>query len=185
MTYLSNVPVLFLGGKIPACWGLRDERKAVVGSPGKVPGIWCGWSWSGLWMKVFETGYKIVGGESESESRSVVSDDLRPHGLYSPWDSLGHKTGVGSLSLLQGIFPAQGSNPSLLHCRWIRCQLSHKGSPGGWRVGWKCRQPMQGLANCFSEGPGRTHCQFQGPCGLCCNASLLLSCMQNQQQISK
>ena len=54
MTYLSDVPVLFLGGKIPACWGLRDEGKAVVGPPGKAPGIWCGWSWSGLWMKVFE-----------------------------------------------------------------------------------------------------------------------------------
>ena len=36
---------------------------------------------------------------------------------------------VGSLSLLQGIFPTQGSNPALLHCRWILYQLSHKGSP--------------------------------------------------------
>ena len=38
---------------------------------------------------------------------------------YSPWNSLGQNTGVGSLSLLQGIFPTQGSNPGLLHCRWI------------------------------------------------------------------
>ena len=38
-------------------------------------------------------------------------------------------TGVGSLSLLQGIFPNQGSNPGLLHCRWILYQLRHKGSP--------------------------------------------------------
>ena len=38
-------------------------------------------------------------------------------------------TGVGSLSLLQGIFPTQGSNPGLPHCRWILYQLSHKGSP--------------------------------------------------------
>ena len=37
-------------------------------------------------------------------------------------------TGVGSLSLLQGIFPTQGSNPGLPHCRWIIYQLSHKGS---------------------------------------------------------
>ena len=35
-------------------------------------------------------------------------------------------TGVGSLSLLQGIFPPQGSNPGLLHCRWILYQLNHK-----------------------------------------------------------
>ena len=40
-------------------------------------------------------------------------------GLYSPWNSPGQNTGVGSLSLLQGIFPTQGSNPGLPHCRWI------------------------------------------------------------------
>ena len=67
--------------------------------------------------------------ESESESRSVVSDSLRPYGLYSPWNSPGQNTGVGSLSLLQGIFPTQGLNPGLPHCRWILYQLSHKGSP--------------------------------------------------------
>ena len=49
-----------------------------------------------------------------SESRSVVSDSLRPHRLYSPWNSLGQNTGVGSLSLLQRIFPTQESNPGLL-----------------------------------------------------------------------
>ena len=42
---------------------------------------------------------------NESESRSVVSDSFPPHGLYSPWNSPGQNTGVGSLSLLQGIFP--------------------------------------------------------------------------------
>ena len=63
------------------------------------------------------------------ESRSVVSDSLHPHGLYSPWNSPGQNTGVGSLSLLQGIFPTQGSNPGLPHCRQILYQLSHKGSP--------------------------------------------------------
>ena len=40
---------------------------------------------------------------SESESHSVVSDSLQHHGLYSPWNSPGQNTGVGSLSLLQGI----------------------------------------------------------------------------------
>ena len=63
----------------------------------------------------------------ESESHSVVSDCLQLHGLYSPWHSPGQNTGVGSLSLLQGIFPAQGSNPGLLHCRRILYQLSHQG----------------------------------------------------------
>ena len=39
--------------------------------------------------------------------------------LYSPWNSSGQNTGVGSRSLLQGLFPTQGSNPGLPHCRWI------------------------------------------------------------------
>ena len=61
-------------------------------------------------------------------SCSVMSDSLRPHGLYSPWNSPGQNTVVGSLSLLQGIFPTQGLNPGLLHCRQILYQLSHRGS---------------------------------------------------------
>ena len=60
---------------------------------------------------------------------SVLSDSLQPHGLYSPWKCPGQNTGVGSLSLVQGIFSIQGSNPGLLHCRWILYQLGHKGSP--------------------------------------------------------
>ena len=64
-----------------------------------------------------------------SESQSLVSDSLRPHGPYSPWNSPGQNTRVGSLSLLQGIFPTQGSNSGLSHCRWIPYQLRHKGSP--------------------------------------------------------
>ena len=65
----------------------------------------------------------------ESESLSVVSDSSRPHGLYSPWNSPGQNTGVGRLSLLQGIFPTQGFNPGLPNWRPILYQLSHKGSP--------------------------------------------------------
>ena len=59
----------------------------------------------------------------------VVSDSLWPHGLYSPWNSPGQNTRVGSLPLLQGIFPTQGLNSSLLHCRRSLYQLSYKGSP--------------------------------------------------------
>ena len=66
---------------------------------------------------------------NQSESRSVVSDSLWPHGLYSPWNSPGQNTGVGSLSLLQGIFPTQGSNSGFPHHRQIIYQLSHQGSP--------------------------------------------------------
>ena len=56
---------------------------------------------------------------SESESHSVMSDSLQPHGLYSPWNSPGQNTGVGSCSLLKGIFPTEGPNPGLPHCRQI------------------------------------------------------------------
>ena len=48
--------------------------------------------------------------------------------MDSPWNSLGQNTEVGSLSLLQGIFPIQGLNPGLPHCRRIFYHLSHQGS---------------------------------------------------------
>ena len=64
---------------------------------------------------------------SESESHLVVSNSLRLHGLYSSWNSLSQNTGMGSLSLLQGIFPTQESNPDLQHCRPILYLLSHQG----------------------------------------------------------
>ena len=68
-------------------------------------------------------------GQSVSERHSDVLDSLRPHGLYSPWNSLGHNTGMGSLSHLQGIFTTQESNWGLLHCWLILYQLSYQGSP--------------------------------------------------------
>ena len=65
----------------------------------------------------------------QSESLSVLSNSLQPHELYSPLNSPGQNTGVGSLSLLQGIFRTQGLSPGLPHCRQILYQLSYKGSP--------------------------------------------------------
>ena len=58
-----------------------------------------------------------------------MSSSLNPSGLYSPWNSPGQITGVGSHSLLCGIFPTQGANPGLPHCRQILYQLSYQGSP--------------------------------------------------------
>ena len=58
-------------------------------------------------LHIVEMGGKV---KSESESCSVMSDSLRPHGLYSPWNSPGRNTVVASLSLLQGLSLA----PSLL-----------------------------------------------------------------------
>ena len=74
-----------------------------------------------------------------------LPDSLGPHGLYNPWYSPGQNTGVGNLSLLQGIFPTQGLNPGLLHCRQILYRLSHKGSP---RI-------LELVAYSFSRGSSR------------------------------
>ena len=65
----------------------------------------------------------------KTESCSVVSESLQPHGLYSLWNSPGQNTGLGSLSLVEGIFPTQGLNPGLPHLRQILYQLSHQESP--------------------------------------------------------
>ena len=63
-----------------------------------------------------------------------MSDSLRPlrlqpTRLLCPWDFPGNSTGVDCHFLLQGIFPTQGSNPGLPHCRQTLYRLSHQGSP--------------------------------------------------------
>ena len=63
---------------------------------------------------------------------AVMCNSLRPHGLCSPWNSPGQNTGVGSLSLLQEIFPTQGSNPGLPQSRWFLYQLSHREAQEYW-----------------------------------------------------
>ena len=70
----------------------------------------------------------------------------------SPWKSPGQNTGVGSVSLLQGIFPTQGLNPGLPHCRRILYQLSHKASP----VHSKCATPESSQSHPFSLVHGKT-----------------------------
>ena len=89
-------------------------------------------------------------------SRSVVSDSLWPHGLYNPWNSPDQNTRVGSLSLLQGIFPTQGSNPGLPHCRQILYQLRHKES----------ERILQWVAYPFSSGSS----QLRNQTGVSCIA---------------
>ena len=76
--------------------------------------------------------FKFEKVNSESESRSVMSNSLHPLVLYSLWNSPGQNTGVGCLSLLQGIFPTQGSSPGVPHCRHILYQLSHREAQEYW-----------------------------------------------------
>ena len=82
-----------------------------------------------FFVKVLPQYYSLATNLKWSEGQSVMSNSLRPHGLYSPWNYLGQKTGVGSCSVLQGIFQTQGSNPGLPHYRHILYHLSHQRSP--------------------------------------------------------
>ena len=60
------------------------------------------------------------------------SPTLQLHGLCSLWKSPGQNTSVTSLSLLQGIFPTQGSNSGLAHCKQILYQLSTRVTQEYW-----------------------------------------------------
>ena len=95
-----------------------------------------------------------------SESCSVMSNSLWSHGLYSPWNSSSQNTGVGSYSLLQGIFPTQGSNPGLWHCRWILYQLSHYGDPKLIKIPQAVDAPLSLNCNNFSKSLYSCFCAF-------------------------
>ena len=74
-----------------------------------------------------------------------------PWTIYSPWNSPGQNTGVGSLSLLQGIFPTQESSRGLLHCRWILYQLSYEGSLNTDWMKPKLESRLQGEISIISD----------------------------------
>ena len=78
---------------------------------------------------------------------------LQPPRLLCPWDSPGQDTGVGSCSLLQGIFPTQEVNPGLPHCRQILYRLSHKGS----------QRIMEWVAYPFSRGSSQPRNRTRSP----------------------
>ena len=96
----------------------------------------------GRWVKV-------------AQSCLTLCDPLRPHGLYCPWNSPGQNTGVGSLSLLQQIFPTQESNPGLPHCRRILYQLSYQESQGGdgrTAVLLQLTEDLSGITGSLAQG---------------------------------
>ena len=72
-------------------------------------------------------------------------------------DSPDQNTGVGSRSFLQGIFPTQGSNPGLPHCRWIHYHLSHQGNPKNTGVG--NLSLLQGIFPTQESNRGLLHCR--------------------------
>ena len=89
---------------------------------------------------------------------SVMSNSLGFYRQYSLWNSPGQNTGVGSLSLLQGIFPTQGSNPDLPHYRQILYQLSHKGSPR--ILEWVAYAHCQWIFLTQGSNRGLLHCKW-------------------------
>ena len=112
------------------------------------------------------------------EVASVVSNSLQPPWtvarLLCPGGSPGQRTGVGSHSIIQGIFPTQGSNPGLLCCRRTLYQLSHKGSPR--ILEWVAYPFSMGSPNPGIE-PGSTTLRVDplptDPLGKPCSSSLL------------
>ena len=93
----------------------------------------------------------------ENESLSVVFNSLRPHGLYSPWNSLDQNIGVGSLSLLQRIFRTLWLNQGLPHGRQIfsypavRARAAGQGSRRQGRPPRLCRGPAGRAATAVSR----------------------------------
>ena len=84
-------------------------------------------------------------GDLHNPGIELRSPSLQADSLLSELPGKPMNTGVGSLSLLQGIFPTQRSNPGLPHCRRILYQLSHQGSP---RI-------LEWVAYPFSSGSSR------------------------------
>ena len=94
-------------------------------------------------------------------SHSVMSDSLRSHGLYPtrllcPWNFPGKSTGVSRHFLLQGIFPTQGWNPGLPHCRQTLYRLCHQGSPN---TGVGSLSLLQQLSPTQESNQGLLHCR--------------------------
>ena len=101
------------------------------------------------------------------DCRIVVSDSVRPHGLQParllcPWGFSRQEYWSRLPCHLQGIFPTQGSNPGLPHCRQILYPLSHQRSPQVSLFGGKMRiaagetAPQAALRNCSKEAGGRS-----------------------------
>ena len=82
-----------------------------------------------IWLRSLDWEDPLEKGKATHSSILAWKIPQRSLAGYSLWISPGQYTGVGSLSLLQWIFPTQRSNPGLPHCRWILYQLNHKESP--------------------------------------------------------
>ena len=96
--------------------------------------------------------------ETKSESHSVLSDSLRSHELYSPWNSPSWNTGVGSLSLLQVIFLIQESNLGLLQVQADSLPAESPRKPKNTGVGSLFL--LQGIFSTQESNQGLLHCRW-------------------------
>ena len=125
---------------VSALVSLMPVPKGSLPEPGKTtPGtgaeesLDCRVIWRACREEAWAAGVMGILGELEATALSTSTWKLRPTLCdptdCSPWNSPAQNTGVGSLSLLQWLFPTQESNQSLQYCRRILPQLSHQGSP--------------------------------------------------------
>ena len=94
--------------------------------------MWTNFEAFSLQVEQIDTGDRIKVKKVKSLSRAqlfAISWTVACTKLLCPWDFQGKSTGVGCHFLLRGIFPTQGSNPGLSHCRQTPYHLSHQGSP--------------------------------------------------------
>ena len=94
--------------------------------------------------------------EPVSESHSIMSDSWRPHGLYSPWNFPGQNTGVGSLSLLQGIFSTPGIELRFPALQADSLPAEPQGKPKNTEVG--SLSLLQGIFLTQESNRGLLHC---------------------------
>ena len=133
------------------------------------------WSWQ-IWIKPTASAMDSLPNSAQKPVLCLVAQsyltlcdlvDCSPPGSSVHGDSPGKNTGVGSHAFLQGIFPTQGSNPGLLHCRWIRYCLSHQGSP--WALGTPINYKNSYL---YITWPSRSHKLLGVPHPPGCTSSL-------------
>ena len=96
--------------------------------------------------------------EGQSESHSVVSDSLWPHGLYSSWNSPGQNTGVGSCSLLQGNLPNSGIEPRSPTLQVNSLPVEPQGEPKNTGVGKLSL--LQQIFPTQESNQGPLHCRW-------------------------
>ena len=95
---------------------------------------------------------KVISKVAQSCPTLCDPNGLQPTRLLCPWNFPGTSTGVDCHFLLQGIFPTQGSNPGLPHCRQTLYHLSHQGSQSQFIFMELVRTPDQKMKRCTVHG---------------------------------